>query len=41
MSVEFGAETAKTDGATVRDSTGMPFNFVPSTIQYAGSVPLI
>ena len=41
MSVEFGAETAKTALVTVRDSTGMPFNFVTSTIQYGGSVPLI
>ena len=42
MSVEFGAETAKakTAGVTVRDSPGRSFNFVASTIQYAGSVRL-
>ena len=40
MSVEFGAETAKTAGVTVRDSPGRSFNFVASTIQYAGSVCL-
>ena len=32
MSVEFGAETAKTAGVTVRDSPGRSFNFVASTI---------
>ena len=31
MSVEFGAETAKTAGVTVRDSPGRSFNFVAST----------
>ena len=41
MSVEFGAETAKTAAVTVRDSPGQSFNFVPSTVQYAGSVCLI
>ena len=40
MSVEFGAETAKTAGVTVRDSPGRSFTFVASTIQYAGSVRL-